>query len=316
MSVLALCVLPLLALHATDGSTGQRELHPPVVLRDAQGQPVAGSGRPISTMNTCAGCHDTQSIAGHSYHVDLGFSERRPAGSHPWDLGPGAIGRWNPLTYRLLSPAGQPRPDLDVQEWIRRFGWRHVGGGPSVPAVEMNCFLCHLRRPDTQARNDELAAGRFEWASTATLAGTGLVRRVANGWTYATAALGADGSADAARLPLGPPSSAHCGTCHGLVHLDGRPLELDLSLSAWSTATKGQVFSPQPINDSAVNLPGKQDLAGPWDVHAARLVGCKECHFSLNHPAFREPDPRNRPAHLRFEPRRLPLADYLRRPSH
>lgn len=297
-------------------AAASRPLHPPVVLRDAQGEPAVRSGRPISTMTSCAGCHDTQWIAGHSYHVDLGLGEGRPAGARAWDWGPGPVGRWNPLTYRFLSAPGQPPADLDSAEWIRRFGWRHVGGGPAAPAVEMNCFLCHVPRPDLQSRNDELAAGRPEWANTATLAATGLVRHTDQGWTYPADAIASDGAADPARLALTPPSSAHCGACHGLTHFGPRPLELDLSLAAWSTATKGQVFSPQHIDQSAVNMAGKQQLDGPWDVHAERLVHCKDCHFSLNHPAYREPGQANRPDHLRFEPRRLAWADYLKHPSH
>jgi hypothetical protein len=329
MSAWSLGLLPALLFglaHGLPGSSAPSEdrqavrtphpLHPPVVLRDVQGEPVARSGRAVSTLRSCADCHDTRWIAGHSYHADLGLGERAPAGARTWDWGPGPAGRWNPLTYRLLSPEGRGQADLDAAEWTRWLGGRHVGGGPAAPAVEMNCFLCHVARPDLEARNEELVAGRAEWANTATLAATGLLRRTDKGWTYDAGAMAADGSADAAHLALGPPTSTHCGACHGQTHFANTPLELDLSLTAWSTATKGQVFSPQHIDESAVNIAGKQQLAGPWDVHAERLVGCKDCHFSLNHPAYREPDARNRPAHLRFEPRRLAWSEYLRHPSH
>ncbi len=53
------------------------------------------------------------------------------AGRHPWDWSPGAFGRWNPLSYRYLSPLGDARLDLGTAEWIETFP-RHVGGGPAM----------------------------------------------------------------------------------------------------------------------------------------------------------------------------------------
>jgi hypothetical protein len=91
---------------------------------------------------------------------------------------------------------------------------------------------------------------------------------------------------------------------------------LELSLSAWSTATKGQVFSSQRMFESANNLKDKQELTRPWDVHAEALLECSSCHFSLNDPAHYEPTRRNRPDHLAFEPRRLSIGEYLVRPNH
>lgn len=52
-----------------------------------------------------------------------------------------------------------------------------------------------------------------------------------------------------------------------------------------------------------------------WDVHAERLLDCSSCHYSPNHPAYRE-EGATRPDHLRFDPRKTPIGDYLRRPSH
>lgn len=91
---------------------------------------------------------------------------------------------------------------------------------------------------------------------------------------------------------------------------------MDVTASDWSTLTKGQVFSGQRMSDSAVNLGDKARLSRPWDVHAAALLDCRHCHFSLDNPALFEPPSGGRPAHLAFEPRRLSLGEYLRRPSH
>jgi len=108
-------------------------LHPAVVLLDARAEPVVQSHNPVSTMRTCAACHDTQYIEGHSYHASLDMDQRSAVGAipgpKPWDYTFGGAGRWNPLTYRYLTPPGDRQLDLGVADWIRHFGWRHVGGG-------------------------------------------------------------------------------------------------------------------------------------------------------------------------------------------
>jgi hypothetical protein len=192
----------------------------------------------------------------------------------------------------------------------RGWDWKQSG------VAELNCFLCHAAAPDNASRSEELAAGKFQWAVTATLAKTGLVTKTPDGWKYTAEAFDAKGNVSADRIGIREPTSLHCGQCHGVTHRGSEPLVLDLSLRQWATATKGQVFSAQRISDSAVNMAHKTDLARPWDVHAEAMLDCQSCHFSLNDPSAFEASPRNRPAHLAYEPRRLPLDEYLRRPSH
>ena len=112
------------------------------------------------------------------------------------------------------------------------------------------------------------------------------------------------------------PTSEHCGQCHGQTYFGDEPLQLDTSWQAWSTVTKGQIFSPQLMRDSAINLSGKSQLNRPWDVHAAAMLECTSCHFSLNDPKSYEPTQLGRPHHLRYEPRRLDIGEFLVRPSH
>ena len=323
MTIRCSIAVVLLSLAAT---VTARAEHPPVTLLDQDGKNVLDTGRPVSIMRSCNHCHDTQYIATHSYHVSLGNDERAAPGTipggRPWDWSPGPLGRWNPLRYRYLSPPGDARPDLDIAEWISTFH-RHVGGGPAVAAdspkaegVEMNCFLCHTPKPDNQARVKELREGRFQWANTATLASTGLVRPTQDGWAYQRAAFLPDGRLEASKLGIREPKSENCGLCHGLAESGEQPLRLELSLRQWSTATKGQVFSPQRICQSAINLKDKEHLARAWDVHAQRLLECTSCHFSINNPAFYEPTPSSRPKHLVFEPRRLTPGQYIEQPSH
>lgn len=334
-----------------------RSEHPPIILRDHEGRNVLESSGPVSTMRSCSHCHNTEYIATHSYHAWLGSDERAAPGTvpggRPWDWSTGAFGRWNPATYRYLTPPGDARLDLGTAEWIATFQ-RHVGGGPALlgqggsplttrrassgvdpdmyvaesdgqpkawdwqrsGTVEMNCFLCHTSRPDNQARTNELRRGRFQWANTATLAATRVVAPSADGWSYDRALFLPDGRLDAARLGLREPTSENCAVCHGLAARGEQPVKLELSLAQWSTATKGQVFSPQRISESADNLRDKEHLSRAWDVHAERLMQCTSCHYSINNPAFYEPTLRMKPGHLKFEPRRLTPGQYIEQPSH
>lgn len=336
-------------------------LHPPIPLLDEDGAPVVDSGRPVSTMQSCGQCHDTMHIAEHCYHATLGLEQRGQVGDfpdqHPWDYAPGGAGRWNPLLYRFLTPPGDEDLDLGLADWIRNYGWRHVGGGPAVTGfgtarldageppragavdsqthvldpqtwepvrwdwrtsgvVELDCFLCHLKQPDNQARIAQLQEGRFAWANTAILQQSGVVAPEGVSWRYAAEQFDDDGSVSAETLGLTIPSAENCGQCHGQVHVGDDPLVLELSLRQWSLATKGQVFSAQRISESGANIQGKEKLSRPWDVHAMALMECRSCHFSLDNPALQLSTEATSPDHLRFDPRRLPIGEYLVKPSH
>jgi hypothetical protein len=110
--------------------------HPTFPLLDLQGENVLTSGKPVSTIQTCGACHDTEFIEQHSFHADVGLSEMTAPGQsgseRAWDTSAGLFGRWNPLIGRYLSPEGDDRPDLTTAEWIQLLGARHVGGGPAV----------------------------------------------------------------------------------------------------------------------------------------------------------------------------------------
>ena len=197
-------------------------LHPQFALLDANAVNVLTSGQPVSTLKTCGACHDTEFIQSHSHHAALGLDEFGQPGTiadgRIWDTSPGAFGRWDPLRYRYLSPAGDPLLDLGTADWVKSFGDRHVGGGPALYArdggplnelpadagnpetavlnpatgkaaawdwtasggVEMNCFLCHIPNPNNAARIATLQSGEFRWANTATLVGAGLVESTGN----------------------------------------------------------------------------------------------------------------------------------------
>ena len=195
-------------------------IHPVFPLLDADGTNVLESGKPVSTMTTCGGCHDTAFIAANNFHSDVGLETYSNPGTftggRPWDTGAGLFGKWNPIYYRYLSPEGDATTDLTTPAWVQLFGERHPGGGPAVtsrngsplavsglavdssivdPATGelqawdweqsgtagLNCFTCHLPGANNDARVAALAEGRFGDATTATLLGTGIVEQGSGG---------------------------------------------------------------------------------------------------------------------------------------
>lgn len=335
-------------------------LHPTFALLDSDAVNVLESGNPVSTMTTCGTCHDTDFITSHSFHSDIGLSQFTTAGDveggMAWDSSPGYFGRWNPLTYRYLSPADDARIDLTTAGWLETLGARHPGGGPAVTSrdgtpllelvpdannpeasilnpetgelepwnwqesgiVEMNCFLCHLPNPNNDARIQSLQEGAFGWANSATLLGTGLIDQVEGTWQWNTDAFDQDGLLLEDNVTVRDPNNENCGQCHGRVHVDAQtPLALEsCSADQWTTITTGQVFSPQRLSDSGVNLVGKHDLRRSWDIHAERVVACTDCHYSLNNPIYYQETNELQPEHLEFDPRRIDIGEYLLRPSH
>ncbi len=186
----------------------------------------------------------------------------------------------------------------------------------SADHARPDCFLCHAREPAVSARDEMLRDGRSEWAATATLAHTGLVARDGDGWRYVRERFAPDGRAPRSALGLGDPSSAHCGACH--MDADLAPVSIGAA-GTWTTRdpeAAGQVYSPQRIRDSALNLRGKDGLVRPWDVHAERVLACADCHHALNNPVRFSESERTRPGHLLYDARRTEIGDYLRTPSH
>ncbi len=120
-----------------------------------------------------------------------------------------------------------------------------------------------------------------------------------------------------------PPDCTVCGRCHGVVHKDKAFFEYRPGVLRgeepgpyWRTLATGEIFSPQLLSFSHVNLEGKSGLAYPWDVHAARGVHCISCHYPSNDPARAGLLEKPGPSHLVRDPRTLDLAAYLRRPDH
>lgn len=362
LSILLLFVgvaVPLLLVNYTVAAEDP-VLHPDFPLLNEDGENVLDAGGPVSTMQTCKACHDTEFIENHSFHADVGRESITEPGQtatgRDWDISSGLFGNWNPIIYRYLSPEGDERLDLTTPEWIKMIGARHSGGGPAVfsregvplddlqysagdpetgivdPAtgellpwdwqesgvVEMNCFLCHTQSPDNTARIDSLHAGDFKWANTATLQGTGIVQKSGEDWEWNPDAFTSEGNVKAELINIQEPSNQNCGLCHGLVHVDAQtPLVMNsCQPDQWSTITTGQIFSPQRISTSGLNLDNKEELIRSWDIHAERVLSCTDCHYSLNNPVYYQESEEKQPDHLLFDPRRIDLGEYLYRPLH
>ncbi|MEA3337540.1 MAG: cytochrome b/b6 domain-containing protein [Chloroflexota bacterium] len=273
----------------------------------------------------------------------------------PWDMSRGLFGQWDPINYRYLTPKGDELFDLGTPDWIKLFGERHAGGGPAVLSqdglplaeleatpgdpetsthdpntgttaawdwsdsgtVEMNCFLCHMPQSNNDARVEELQAGDFGWADTATLLGTGIVEKQDDGWTWNRDAFQENGELAPEFVTLQGPTSTNCGQCHGAVHESSDPLICaDIKATDWNSMRTGQIYSGQRLSDSGMNMAGKESLTLPWDIHAERNLRCTDCHFSLNNPDYQQESDLTRPDYLTYDPRRQDIGAYLYRPSH
>lgn len=223
--------------------------HEPIPLVDADGEPVQESGKPLSTTETCSQCHEVDEetyIATHAYHSAVD-EQRLPA------------------ERRELMHLGPRTVDPDADD-----------------EAQTNCFLCHLGEPDMDAWHAAKQSDDPAWAISATLTGTGLLERTDEGYRWNTDLLDED---ELATITMTYPRPAHCGACHGLVDTDDRPLTLTLGSDRyWNTEITGQVFSAQRINQSALNLRDKDALGRAWDIHAQRLVECRDCHYSKTPP--------------------------------
>ena len=232
--------------YAADPLYREAAQHDPVYLFDAAGDPVTQSGEPLSVATSCGLCHELE---------DPEFID-----SH---------GYHSSVQDELLPPE---RRSLMVN-------------GPRLPTSEnqqMNCFLCHLRQADNASRLAAIASGASEWSISATLLGSGLIQQTADGWQWNAERVDEDGEV---MLELSAVSEANCGACHGMVHDGSDPLLVELGSGLqWSTEKTGQVFSPQKVSHSGMNLVDKDGLDMAWDVHAQRLVSCGDCHYASGRP--------------------------------
>jgi cytochrome b subunit of formate dehydrogenase len=115
---------------------------PPFALRDEFGKIIDPNfepdvQRPVSARETCAPCHDVNTIT-QGYHFQMGFDEMS-AEAKDGDLdklhkSPGLFGKWQLLYQRELAPMHFTDPaqiDMTPFEWVVNCGICHPGGGPA-----------------------------------------------------------------------------------------------------------------------------------------------------------------------------------------
>jgi hypothetical protein len=354
---------PPLTLKSTGPTTQSKteSIHPLIRLLTKNGESVLKTNAPLCLATTCGACHDTDYITRNNYHAQVGFNEMTAPGDsrskRPWDMGPGMFGRWNPLTYRVLSGGEDDLLDMGTADWLMTMGPRHVGGGPAELSryskkrltgikpsgaidpethiidpisgslrewdwkasgiMELNCLICHLKNPNNVERIQAIKNGRFQWAATATLAGSGLVAPSAGRYRWVKDAFEPDGSVGLTRLRITPPGDSNCRMCHAKSCRCTDPVVFENSLENWAAETTGEIFSPQKMFDSGMNLKDKGELSRPWDIHAQRLLECIHCHYSMNNPSYNQKESDAlKPRHLRFDARRLDINPYLLQPDH
>ena len=316
--LMEISVLGGLLLAVFSMSSAANGLHPEVPILDAQGNLVVESGLPMSTMTSCGGdCHETSYIMANSDHADAGASQIGQGGTtHDWQQGSGYFGGWDPLAYDIdgLNPGA----DMDLDAWLKRYGSRHVGGGPVSGLVEMDCLLCHTDIGDFSAREAALGSGDFGWANSATLSSLGILVREDGQWQWDTSKFQANGALLEGLLDIRKPRDENCAQCHGIADSS---LDYPLTISAdentrHNTDRTGQIISPQKLLNSGLNISGKEEMSYPFDVHSDRVIGCVNCHYSLNNPVYFRQREESLPVHLDFDPRRLTNSDYLVRPLH
>ena len=292
------------------------DFHPAFPLLDKDGQPVVESGAPLSTLTTCGSCHDSGYIQAHSDHANAGAEQIGVTQkTHDWAAGNGYYGAWNALDYDVVeNKNGRPDPNA----WLQRYGARHVGGGPVADQIEMDCLLCHTNVSDTELRKQAIQSGDNAWANSVLLTEQNILQYADQQWRWNKSLFDETGAVAAKILPIRKPTDENCGQCHGLVNNElNQPLKLAADWQSQTMTVKtGQIFSPQKLNMTGLNLSDKKALTRSIDVHIDRVVGCVNCHYSLNNPVYYQRFDENQPKHLIFDPRRLSVAEYLERPLH
>ena len=157
--------------------------HPPIVLKDDTGRNVLGTGKPVSTRQTCGGdCHDYDFIT-NSFHFQQGKSEmdRGLLASHgvpPYNSSPGMFGKFSLIPNRQLTHLDikdATDADMSQPEWLTKCGGCHTGGGISEYDLRGRRFLSPDAKPESPLDPSysirDRASGRvipWDWAKSGT----------------------------------------------------------------------------------------------------------------------------------------------------
>ena len=150
-----LAVAALGALAQSPSAPPPKLPHPAIIFKDAAGDSVLKSGKPISTRKTCGDCHDYDFIA-NSFHFQQGKTEldRALLASHgvpAFNLSPGMFGKFSIIPNRQLTHPGitdASDADMSQPEWLTKCGGCHTGGGISEFDLRGRKLLTPEATPD------------------------------------------------------------------------------------------------------------------------------------------------------------------------
>lgn len=139
------------------------------------------------------------------------------------------------------------------------------------------------------------------------------------------AAYDGEGRLKRAWITLGAPTSQQCAACHTVAEIPGHPVQLPQGYLqgqapggprvAMVSRRQGTLWSGQLMSQSQLDLEGKDHLNRPWDVHAARMLSCSDCHSPLSR-APQDTHAGGPTGYLSHDPRQRGIAASLLQPDH
>jgi hypothetical protein len=239
--------------------------------------PTLNRAMPMSTKNTCGGCHEYDVIAGG---LHFNSSTDAPSGrpGEPWVLVDGATGTQLPMSNRSWKGLYKPK-DLGLTPWsfTQQFGRHMPGGDMGAPAdtssfkarwgvsgpAEINCLGCHNAsfKQDHSEWAKQMGRENFRWAGTAA-SGLGQVGGMASR------------QPDTWDIYMGPsPDDTGFAT----------PPAVKYDLSMFDSKGKALIDVTSPKDKrclschSTVNA-GQSKWRSDRDVHSAAGLSCAGCH--------------------------------------
>lgn len=231
----------------------------------------------------------------------------------------GGISEFDLHGHRLLTADAKLHGPLDPSYTIRDritgkvvpWDWQKSG------ITEADCFICHAPKASRGDRREVVAAGNFRWANNATLAKSDIVVKDTKGnFTYNRKAFNADGTVKSEILNLSDPPLENCAQCHGFSARNASTIQpIQHADILRGTEKAGWIYNGSKISETvSPRIVGKEKMDYPWDVHAAKGLGCIDCHFSPNNPGRKFQGDSEK--HLSYKPVGEGIAEYLKRPDH
>jgi len=231
----------------------------------------------------------------------------------------GGISEFDLQGHRLLSPEAKPTGSLDPSYTVRDritgkllpWDWQKSG------TTEADCFICHAPKASRGDRRELVSAGNFRWANNATLAKSDIVLKDSKGnFSYNRNAFNADGTVKSEVLNLSDPPLENCAQCHGFSARKASSIQpIQHADIMRGTEKAGWIYNGSKISETlSPRIADREKMDYPWDVHAAKGLGCIDCHFSPNNPGRKFQGDTEK--HLKYKPVGEGISEYLKRPDH